>query len=144
MDIPVSRLNKRMALQLPPELPLGLVFVVGNLITQADGGSSTMRVVCGLLMSMGGLLLSVWAKRTLGSNYSPCFAAAPPTRRVDSGPYAFLTHPIYVGNLLILGGWFLQSLSIVIFSVWLHWAAAYLVSARVESRHLPSGRGALT
>ena len=29
MDIPVSRLNNRMALQLPAELPLGLVFVVG-------------------------------------------------------------------------------------------------------------------
>lgn len=30
MDIPVSRLNRRMALQVPPELPLGLVFIVGN------------------------------------------------------------------------------------------------------------------
>lgn len=30
MDISVSRLNKRMALQLPAELPLGLVFVVGR------------------------------------------------------------------------------------------------------------------
>jgi hypothetical protein len=29
MDIPVSRLNQRMALQLPAEFPLGLVFVVG-------------------------------------------------------------------------------------------------------------------
>ncbi len=29
MDIPVSRLNQRMALQLPSEFPLGLVFVVG-------------------------------------------------------------------------------------------------------------------
>lgn len=31
MDIPVSRLNHRMALQLPAELPLGLVFVVGQI-----------------------------------------------------------------------------------------------------------------
>lgn len=30
MDISVSRLNKRMALELPPEFPLGLVFVVGE------------------------------------------------------------------------------------------------------------------
>ena len=30
MDIPVSRLNNRLALQLPAELPLGLVFVVGE------------------------------------------------------------------------------------------------------------------
>ncbi len=30
MDISVSRLNNRLALQLPPELPLGLVFVLGH------------------------------------------------------------------------------------------------------------------
>ena len=41
MDISVSRLNKRMALQLPAEFPLGLVFVVGkvrNLTTADDKG----------------------------------------------------------------------------------------------------------
>jgi hypothetical protein len=40
MDISVSRLNKRMALQLPAEFPLGLVFVVGevkNLSHRGDG-----------------------------------------------------------------------------------------------------------
>jgi len=40
MDISVSRLNKRMALQLPAEFPLGLVFVVGevkNLSHRRDG-----------------------------------------------------------------------------------------------------------
>ncbi len=39
MDISVSRLNKRMALQLPAEFPLGLVFVVGKVrkLTEADG-----------------------------------------------------------------------------------------------------------
>lgn len=35
MDIPVSRLNQRMALQLPAELPLGLVFVVGQVESPA-------------------------------------------------------------------------------------------------------------
>ena len=39
MDISVSRLNKRMALQLPAEFPLGLVFVVGKVrnLTNTDG-----------------------------------------------------------------------------------------------------------
>lgn len=39
MDISVSRLNKRMALQLPAEFPLGLVFVVGKVrnLTNMDG-----------------------------------------------------------------------------------------------------------
>ena len=35
MDVTVSHLNNRLALQLPPELPLGLVFVVGG-VEQVD------------------------------------------------------------------------------------------------------------
>lgn len=41
MDIPVSRLNQRMALQLPAELPLGLVFVVGEVQLSAAGSSES-------------------------------------------------------------------------------------------------------
>ncbi|MDX1614285.1 MAG: exodeoxyribonuclease VII large subunit [Candidatus Promineifilaceae bacterium] len=39
MDISVSRLNERMALQLPAEFPLGLVFVVGRVEEPAVNGS---------------------------------------------------------------------------------------------------------
>lgn len=42
MDISVSRLNQRMALQLPAELPLGLVFVVGQ-IQLPDAAQQTSR-----------------------------------------------------------------------------------------------------
>lgn len=37
MDISVSRLNQRMAIQVPAELPLGLVFVVGRVEEASDG-----------------------------------------------------------------------------------------------------------
>ncbi|UCG24540.1 MAG: hypothetical protein JSW55_00610 [Chloroflexota bacterium] len=40
MDIPVSRLNQRMALQLPAEFPLGLVFVVGQ-VQMPDGAEDS-------------------------------------------------------------------------------------------------------
>lgn len=45
MDIPVSRLNNRMALQLPAELPLGLVFVIGEVceFTPAAGKDQPAR-----------------------------------------------------------------------------------------------------
>lgn len=39
MDIRVSQLNKRMTLQIPNELPLGLVFVVGKVVDLAPAGS---------------------------------------------------------------------------------------------------------
>lgn len=124
-----------------PAAALCLLLVVGTLISQPGLDSPTVRIASGSFMSVLGVLLSLWAKRMLGASYSPCYAAAPPARLVASGPYAFLSHPIYVGNLLILGGWFVQSLSIVILGVWLHWAAAYVVSARVESGHSASTRG---
>jgi len=43
MDVTVSHLNNRLALQLPTELPLGLVFVVGAVeeLTQAKNGRSS-------------------------------------------------------------------------------------------------------
>lgn len=47
MDIPVNRLNQRLSLQLPAELPLGLVFVVGrvrHLETQEEPGTSAPQV----------------------------------------------------------------------------------------------------
>jgi hypothetical protein len=43
MDVPVSRLNNRMALQLPAELPLGLVFVVGTVVNLAHPANSHGR-----------------------------------------------------------------------------------------------------
>jgi len=44
MDIPVSRLNERIALRLPAQFPLGLVFVVGNveeLGSSSNGGQAS-------------------------------------------------------------------------------------------------------
>jgi len=44
MDIPVSRLNERMAMQLPAELPLGLVYVVGTVQRiEEDGGDGHLE-----------------------------------------------------------------------------------------------------
>lgn len=37
MDISVSHLNRRVALQVPPELPLGLVFIVGDVHSLREG-----------------------------------------------------------------------------------------------------------
>lgn len=43
MDIPVSRLNNRMALQVPGELPLGLVFIVGRVENMGAPADNTVR-----------------------------------------------------------------------------------------------------
>jgi len=43
MDISVSRLNNRMALQVPGELPLGLVFIVGRVESLRAAAEGTVR-----------------------------------------------------------------------------------------------------
>jgi protein-S-isoprenylcysteine O-methyltransferase Ste14 len=89
----------------------------------------------GFLVAALGLVLGVWAGRTMG----PSLSAFPkPPRHAElvvRGPYRYLRHPIYVGGFLFFAG-----LSLV-FSVWglaltavlaLFWVA----KARLEERHL--------
>ncbi len=50
-----------------------------------------------------GLLLRAWAFRHLGSS-GRTRDPAPPSGRVRTGPYGLLPHPVYVSNLLVVGG----------------------------------------
>lgn len=56
MDVSVSRLNGRLASKLPPELPLGLVFVVGNIVEKDEDGfvlaEETHQLHCRLAENM--------------------------------------------------------------------------------------------
>lgn len=49
-----------------------------------------------------GLYLASWACLALpkGTNMAP----VPPKVRIKSGPYRFLKHPMYVGNVLFVSG----------------------------------------
>jgi protein-S-isoprenylcysteine O-methyltransferase Ste14 len=63
--------------------------------------------VCGPVgvgLTLAGFAVAVWARRTLGSNWS-----ANPTIKVDHelvrrGPYRFVRHPIYTGLILAFVG----------------------------------------
>jgi protein-S-isoprenylcysteine O-methyltransferase Ste14 len=58
----------------------------------------------GLALTILGCLFAVWARVTLGSNWS----GLPTVRRehelITNGPYALARHPIYTGILLALAG----------------------------------------
>ncbi len=55
-----------------------------------------------LLLSASGLALAVWGYRALG----PAFTPFPEPRgpRVESGPYRWLKHPMYVGGTAVFAG----------------------------------------
>jgi len=58
----------------------------------------------GLLMAVGGILVSVWARLTLGRNWSGTVTIKQDHELVTGGPYAIVRHPIYTGLLLAFIG----------------------------------------
>ena len=54
----------------------------------------------GLVVCAAGMAFLVWARQTLGKNWSQSVAAKVDPELVTSGPYRFVRHPIYAGGLL--------------------------------------------
>ena len=51
-----------------------------------------------------GLLITLWARRVLGTNWSSSVVFKERHELIDGGPYRFVRHPIYSGVLLMLFG----------------------------------------
>lgn len=51
-----------------------------------------------------GLLVAIWARRTLGANWSSLVLFRQEQELVQKGPYRFVRHPIYTGILLMCLG----------------------------------------
>ncbi|MGH9702188.1 MAG: methyltransferase family protein, partial [Candidatus Acidiferrales bacterium] len=77
---------------------LVLVFPVPGL-TRQFLPASQFFLVAGLMVQAAFILLAVWARRNLGSNWSGEVRIAKEHQLVRSGPYRFIRHPIYTGVL---------------------------------------------
>ncbi len=51
-----------------------------------------------------GLLITLWARRALGTNWSASVVFKERHELIEGGPYRFVRHPIYSGALLMLFG----------------------------------------
>jgi protein-S-isoprenylcysteine O-methyltransferase Ste14 len=58
----------------------------------------------GVGVTVAGLLLCMWARKHLGSNWSDKVALKVDHQLIRTGPYARLRHPIYSGMVLAIGG----------------------------------------
>ena len=99
-------------------------------------GHSPQRTYAGLLTGAIGLLIFLTAKRSLGTNYTPCFNAYLPHGLTTSGIYGVIRHPIYVANLLLIFAGFLISGSLYILGILALLARIYSQSARHEEQAL--------
>ena len=114
-----------------------LVFVVSiagmGLLHSRPGSPNFYLAGAGLLLAPLGLCLSVWSVWHLRSSFS---ILAEARRTVDSGPYRYVRHPLYLGEMLtMLGVCLLIGTGIAL----LYWGvinASQLARARIEERKL--------
>lgn len=60
--------------------------------------------IIGAALCVLGLLVTLWARRTLGANWSSEVAFKRGHELIKKGPYQFVRHPIYTGLLLMCLG----------------------------------------
>lgn len=58
----------------------------------------------GVALVVFGIVLFVWARRTLGENYSGHLSTKQGQRLIQTGPYRMIRHPAYTGFLLMSVG----------------------------------------
>jgi protein-S-isoprenylcysteine O-methyltransferase Ste14 len=61
---------------------------------------NTVLSIIGVILCAAGMGFLVWARQTLGGNWSQTVAVKVCKELVTSGPYRFVRHPIYAGCLL--------------------------------------------
>src|SRR5262245_21534985 len=67
----------------------------------------------GVILCVSGMAVLVWARQTLGRNWSQTVAAKKEPELVTSGPYRYVRHPMYFGGFIAAigsaivcgGGW---------------------------------------
>ena len=65
---------------------------------------SVVTLAIGLCLAVTGVSIAVWARRHLGKYWSGRITLKVDHHVIQSGPYAFVRHPIYSGILLALLG----------------------------------------
>jgi protein-S-isoprenylcysteine O-methyltransferase Ste14 len=93
-------------------------------------------VALGALVQSASLLLAVWARRHLGSNWSASVRIAEDHQLIRTGPYRVLRHPIYTAMLgMFLGTAIASSQYHALLGLALL-VAAYLRKTRLEEQIL--------
>lgn len=79
-------------------------------VDSADAGAgllwhpTPLLAIIGDLLALAGLEIMLWARFTLGRNWSALAVLKENHELIESGPYAYVRHPIYSGALLLVLG----------------------------------------
>lgn len=128
--VPVRRTSDRMAIT----VAFAAQFAVLLLGAAGEETGSAPRVMVGSVLLAGGLLFSLVSVAVLGR----CFGVLPDVRGlVMRGPYRFVRHPLYLGELVASLGVALGTKRFVVaMTVWVIFATLQLARTRYEERSL--------
>jgi protein-S-isoprenylcysteine O-methyltransferase Ste14 len=96
----------------------------------------------GVVMAIAGVLLRLWANRTLGQFYTRTLLVSEKQPIVQAGPYRVIRHPGYLGSILVWTGAAIataNAITIVIAAVAMFAVYAYRIQA--EEQMLLAERG---
>lgn len=65
---------------------------------------TNLSLAIGTVVCLGGLFITIWARRTLAGNWSSNVTFKQEHELVRTGPYRFVRHPIYTGLLVMCIG----------------------------------------
>jgi len=88
----------------------------------------------GLALTLLGCLFAIWARVTLGANWSGLPRVKQEHELIVKGPYALVRHPIYSGILLALAGTGLAADRGTWMFAWILVTISYAVKIRQEER----------
>ena len=88
----------------------------------------------GLALTIAGCLFAIWARVTLGTNWSGLPKVKQEHELIVNGPYALVRHPIYSGLLLASAGNVLADGRNAWLLAWVLIAISYAIKMRQEER----------
>ena len=103
---------------------------------------SVVTVAIGLGLVIIGLSIAIWARRHLGKYWSGRITLKVDHRLIQSGPYAFVRHPIYSGILLALLGTVISVGTVRSCIAIAFMFASFVVKLKIEERWLRAHLGA--
>lgn len=67
-------------------------------------GSGWLWLLAGAAITLVGIAVRVWAITTLGRFFRRDVTIAPDQTVIEAGPYRYVRHPAYLGNLVVVAG----------------------------------------
>jgi protein-S-isoprenylcysteine O-methyltransferase Ste14 len=93
-------------------------------------------------VTAAGVAFAIWARATLGRNWSGTVTLKQDHELIERGPYAIVRHPIYTGFVVAIAGIALELGTVRVLIAVVAIAAAFALKLRVEERFLGEQFGA--